>query len=236
MYIYIVSAANPTPPSRRSPKAGRDQVFAAADEILRSGHRPTIEAIQALLGGGSPNSVVTYLSAWYAELGERLNRAESPAVGLTPEVHRAALLLQAALARRTADGPNGESTEALIRGLRAEVLSLQTLLEELRGQRTQYLQRLADAGALLQKKEEDQQRLRADLLELKAALAVADDRLRRRAHRLPRTTSKTKPGGKMGRAKAKAGPKKPGTISRAESRRRTPAAKARRPAQRRVRR
>ena len=84
----------------RLAKAGRAQVFAAADEILVGGRRPTIEAIQARLGGGSPNSIVAYLKEWYAELGERLAHTDAPAEGLTPEVHQAALDLQRALARQ----------------------------------------------------------------------------------------------------------------------------------------
>jgi hypothetical protein len=235
MYYYGMEPQSPAQSSHRRPKAGRDQVFAAADEILRSGHRPTIDAIKGLLGGGSPNSVVAYLNAWYAELAERLYRAESPAEGLTPEVHRAALLLQAAAARRTSAGAIGDSTEALIRGLRAEVHSLQTLLDELRGQRAQYLQRLADAGALLLKRDEEQQGLRGELLELKSALAVADDRLRRRAPRPSRPTLK-KTATRRSQSKAKPRSKNPSRISRAGGRRRTPAPKAKRSAPRRARR
>jgi chromosome segregation ATPase len=224
------------PSERRRPKAGREQVFAAADEILRGGQRPTIDAIKALLGGGSPNSVVSYLSDWYAELAGRLGRAESPAEGLTPEVHRAALLLQAAVTRLKAEGTSGDTTDALIRSLRAEVVSLQTLLEELRGQRTQYVQRLADAGALLLKKDEEQKDLRAELLEAKSALAVADDRLRRRAPRPVKTDSERKPARRSKARNAKARPKKTSRISRAGARKRTPAAKAKRQALRRSRR
>jgi hypothetical protein len=103
----------------RQAKAGRAQVFAAADEILVGGRRPTIETIQVRLGGGSPNSIVAYLKEWYAELGERLARTEAPAEGLTSEVHRAALDLQRALVRQRPSDAATESTEALIRSLRA---------------------------------------------------------------------------------------------------------------------
>jgi hypothetical protein len=49
----------------RTAKASREHVFAAAEGILLAGRRPTIEAIQARLGGGSPNSIVAYLKDWY---------------------------------------------------------------------------------------------------------------------------------------------------------------------------
>jgi hypothetical protein len=167
--------------SSRVAKASRERVFAAADEALRGGRRPTIEAIQARLGGGSPNGILAYLKEWYSELGERLGLTETPAEGLTPEVHRAALVLQAALTRQAASGPAGESTEALIRSLRAEVLSLQMLLDELRGQRGRDQQLLADARALLVRRDEDLQACIASEAALKSTLAVAEDRLRRRA-------------------------------------------------------
>lgn len=220
---------------RRLPKAGRDQVFAAADEILRSGSRPTIDAIKGLLGGGSPNSVVAYLNAWYSELGERLDRAETPAEGLAPEIHRAALLLQAAVARRAPDGTSEETTDALIRSLRAEVLSLQTLLEEVRGQRAQYIQRLADARALLLRMDEEQRELRAELLEVKSALAVAEDRLRRRP---PRPAKPRTNGASINRTKvrkARDRPTRPIAISRAAASKKTPAAKSKRKAKPRTR-
>src|SRR5690606_31352240 len=104
-----------------------------------------------------------------------------PAEGLAPEVHRAALLLQATLARQAASGPVGETTEALIRSMRAEILSLQTLVEELRGQRAREQQQLANARALLVRKDEELQTNHASQLSLQAALAVAEDRLQRRA-------------------------------------------------------
>lgn len=174
---------------RRPPKAGRTQVFDAADKILRGGQRPTVDAIKALLGGGSPNSIVAYLGEWYGDLSERLKRADTPAEGLSREVHQAALILQRSIAANL-EGEEASATETLINGLRAETASQKVLLLELRDQRSHYLQRLADARALLASREEDLQELRGELLNLKAALAVADDRLRRRAIRsAPRTAA-----------------------------------------------
>lgn len=48
-------------------------VWTAADALLMSGQRPTIERIRQQLGRGSPNTVSPYLDAWFAGLGARLN-------------------------------------------------------------------------------------------------------------------------------------------------------------------
>lgn len=161
----------------RGPKASRSNVFAAADEILKGGRRPTVEALKLRLGGGSPNSILAYLGEWYAELGDRLERADTPAEGLMPELHRAALMLQRAALRP--DGPADDATEVLIRSMRAEVLSLKTLLDELRAQRARDHQLLADARAMLLRREEALQESAQNELSLQGALAVARDRLRR---------------------------------------------------------
>jgi hypothetical protein len=157
-----------------------NKIFAAADVILRGGRRPTIEAIQTLLGGGSPNSVVTYLNDWYADLARRLAATEVPALGLSPEVHRAARQLQAAVARQASGDLDTKTSDILIRSLRAEALSLQTLLNELRAQRARDQQLLADAEALLVTKDEELREVRADQLALRSGLAIALDRQRRR--------------------------------------------------------
>lgn len=173
----------------RLTKAGRAQVFAAADEILVERRRPTIEAIQARLGGGSPNSIVAYLKEWYAELGERLAQTETPAEGLAPDVHRAALELQRALARQRPSDAATESTEALIRSLRADVSSQQLLLDEMRAQRGRDQQAIADARALLLRKEDQLQELQAEHRDAVARLATLEQRLR---SRLAVTRAKTK--------------------------------------------
>lgn len=50
----------------------RDDVFQAADELLKAGERPTIERIRTHLGRGSPNTITGYLNEWFAGLGARL--------------------------------------------------------------------------------------------------------------------------------------------------------------------
>lgn len=217
----------------RLAKAGRAQVFAAADEILVGGRRPTIEAIQARLGGGSPNSIVAYLKEWYAELGERLAQTEAPAEGLAPEVHRAALDLQRALARQRPSNAATESTEALIRSLRAEVTSQQLLLDEMRAQRGRDQQAIADARALLLRKEDQLQYLQTEHREAVARLAVLQQRRRSRP-----AAAKTK--GKSSKPVRAARPK--ATVARPKLKKKSKSAvvrratRARKPARRPVRR
>lgn len=217
----------------RLAKAGRAQVFAAADEILVKGRRPTIEAIQARLGGGSPNSIVAYLKEWYAELGERLAQTEAPAEGLTPEVHRAALDLQRALARQRPSNAATESTEALIRSLRAEVSSQQLLLDETRAQRGRDQQAIADARALLLRKEDQLQDLQDEHREVVARLAVLEQRRRSRPVSAKKRSKTSKPV-RATRPKASAALPKPKKKSKLAAARR--ASRARNSARRTLRR
>lgn len=206
----------------RLPKAGREQVLAAADAILLAGQRPTIETIQARLGGGSPNSIVSYLRDWYRTLGERLAVANTPAEGLAPEVHQAALTLQRSLLRSpTSAGIASDSTEALIRSLRADSKSLQLLVDELRGQRGRDQQALADARALLLRKDEElrlqqesQAGLRIEVAKLRQRLEILTTSMdgitaRRRKNAEVATKPKTtKKGGVKSSAGTKKAPKK----------------------------
>lgn len=47
-------------------------VHTAADEIVATGERPTVERIRAHLGTGSPNTVTRWLDTWWQALGDRL--------------------------------------------------------------------------------------------------------------------------------------------------------------------
>jgi DNA repair exonuclease SbcCD ATPase subunit len=53
------------------------QVDTAADTLLRGGERPTIERVRAVLGTGSPNTVVRLLEDWWSRLGARLSAVEA---------------------------------------------------------------------------------------------------------------------------------------------------------------
>jgi hypothetical protein len=47
-------------------------VFTAADSLLVAGERPTVDRVRAVIGSGSPNTVVRHLDAWWAHAGQRL--------------------------------------------------------------------------------------------------------------------------------------------------------------------
>lgn len=49
-----------------------EEVWAAADTVLRLGERPTIERVRQHLGRGSPNTVGPMLDDWYGSLARRL--------------------------------------------------------------------------------------------------------------------------------------------------------------------
>ncbi len=180
------------PSDIRMAKASREHVFAAAEGILLAGRRPTIEAIQARLGGGSPNSIVAYLKDWYGDLGERLSTAQSPAEGLLPEVHQAALGLQRALRQAQKQGLEGQSDEALLRSLHAEIHSLRLVLDELRTQRASDQQALADARAFLVRRDEELQRLNVAQIKALSQVAVLEQRLRARHAATARSVPKKK--------------------------------------------
>jgi hypothetical protein len=71
---YMSEATTPPPrvgPPSRGVTAG--DVERAADSLLRSGERPTIDRIRERLGSGSPNTVNPLLDAWWKRLGSRLD-------------------------------------------------------------------------------------------------------------------------------------------------------------------
>jgi chromosome segregation ATPase len=51
----------------------QDEIWAAADALLKGGLRPTIERVRQKMGRGSPNTVSPMLEAWFASLGPRLD-------------------------------------------------------------------------------------------------------------------------------------------------------------------
>src|SRR5277367_5179714 len=67
----------PTSPPRRLGPAPRgitqSDVSHAADTLLRSGERPTIEKVRAKIGKGSPNTINPMLDAWWKTLSARLD-------------------------------------------------------------------------------------------------------------------------------------------------------------------
>ena len=61
-----------TAPRRRAARISQADVFAAADALLVTGARPTIDRVRMKLGRGSPNTINDHLDAWWAKLGARL--------------------------------------------------------------------------------------------------------------------------------------------------------------------
>jgi hypothetical protein len=175
-----MSPAVPNFPEKASePKASRVRVWQAADRILRSGRRPTVEGVRELLGGGSPNSVTAYINDWYRELGGRLAAAETPlagfptdAVSLLTELWRLASKDQPGT--RTSVSEDDAASRLIVAerdALEAEAKSLQTLNQELQRHRAGAEKSLAEARALLARREAalDEERSRTAALE--AALA-----------------------------------------------------------------
>ncbi|MGJ7524061.1 DNA-binding protein [Variovorax sp. GB1P17] len=54
------------------------EVWDAADRLLRNQERPTTERVRVELGTGSPNTVQPMLNRWYANLGKRLRLPGEP--------------------------------------------------------------------------------------------------------------------------------------------------------------
>jgi len=83
------AALPPEAPPRRAAPVNREQVFAAAWELTREGHRPTIDRIRMRLGGGtprgSPNTVNAHLNEWWSQLSLRLADRPGAALPALPE-------------------------------------------------------------------------------------------------------------------------------------------------------
>ena len=65
--------AAPTPYGTPNRGVNLGDVSQAADALLRTGERPTVEKIRAAIGRGSPNTVGPLLDAWWKRLAGRLD-------------------------------------------------------------------------------------------------------------------------------------------------------------------
>ena len=167
--------------SAPEPKASRVRVWQACDRVLRSGRRPTVEGIREILGGGSPNSVTAYINDWYRDLGSRLAAAETPlagfpqqAVSLMTELWRIAATDQAKAC--DSDGADDTATRMLAAerdALEAETNALQTLNQELQRHRSSVEKSLAEARALLSRREAALEEERSRAASLEQALVQA---------------------------------------------------------------
>jgi hypothetical protein len=66
------SASVVTLQPKRAARISADDVFAAADCVLGNGQKPTIQAVRAKMGRGSPNTIQTHLDEWWSLLGRRI--------------------------------------------------------------------------------------------------------------------------------------------------------------------
>lgn len=113
------------------------QVWAAADQLLAEGLRPTIERVRQKIGRGSPNTVSPMLERWFATLGKRLGSGsgvsvQGPAANAMPPA-----LLQ--VARQLWDAARGEAAktqaqqaEALRREIELKAAALEDQQVQLR--------------------------------------------------------------------------------------------------------
>jgi len=172
----------PNPPeSAPEPKASRVRVWQACDRVLRSGRRPTVEGIREILGGGSPNSVTAYINEWYRELGSRLAAAETPLAGFPPEavslmteLWRLAATDQAKA--RDSEAADDTATRMLAAerdSFEADAKALQTLNQELQRHRSTAEKSLAEARALLSRREAALEEERSRAASLEQALVQA---------------------------------------------------------------
>lgn len=70
----------------------QEDVWAAADQLVADGLRPTIERVRQKIGRGSPNTVSPMLDTWFATLGSRLgvtDEKKATAGDLPPPVRQA---------------------------------------------------------------------------------------------------------------------------------------------------
>ena len=173
--------------NRREIRASRGQVFAAADRALKSGRRPTQDGVRTDLGGGSLNSINTYLNEWYQDVGSRLSRSEEPVKGVPSEASDLLLQLWRLAIKTTGAGKatDAESEELRIMRLQrdaamAQASALQTLNAELTRHRTTAERSLSETRALLMRREaaleeERQARTRTEqeLIRCKVAQEIA---------------------------------------------------------------
>ena len=112
-------------------------VWAAADQLLAEGLRPTIERVRQKIGRGSPNTVSPMLEHWFSTLGKRLDMG--PGRNLPPGVEDTTVplvVMQAAqtlwdLAREDAAKTQIRQAEALREEIAERATSLDTRQSEL---------------------------------------------------------------------------------------------------------
>jgi hypothetical protein len=130
------------------------QVWAAADQLLAEGLRPTIERVRQKIGSGSPNTVSPMLERWFATLGKRLGQGSGVALhnasqeGIPPALLQIAQKLWEA-AREEAARAQAQQTEALRRDHELKAVALGEQQEQLRQREVAFEQARASLESAL---------------------------------------------------------------------------------------
>lgn len=89
----------------------QEAVNAAADRLLETGERPTIERVRAALGTGSPNTLIRLLDVWWADLGQRL-RTQAAKIAL-PEAPASVAAVASKLWEHALESAQNHAEQAL---------------------------------------------------------------------------------------------------------------------------
>ena len=160
-------------------------VFTACDALLLAGERPTIERVRQTIGRGSPNTVSPMLDAWFKGLGRRLQ--DPGAFAAPPDVPEPILqaaqhfwevalsLARADIDRRVHEGLAANAAE-LATEKEAAAAAVASAAEL--GTHVARLQsELAEQSALLDQARQSLAAEGARVVELRAALSLAGERL-----------------------------------------------------------
>lgn len=141
--------------SRSSRGIQEPQVWAAADQLLAEGLRPTIERVRQKIGSGSPNTVSPMLERWFATLGKRLGHSTEVSLlggaqdGTPPALLKIAKNLWEA-AREEAARAQAQNAEAMRREFELRAAALDGQQEQLRQREAAFEQTRASLeGALV---------------------------------------------------------------------------------------
>ncbi len=130
------------------------QVWAAADQLLAEGLRPTIERVRQKIGSGSPNTVSPMLERWFATLGKRLGGGSTTPAQSPPTNAMPPALLQVAhqlwdAVRGEAAKTQAQQAEALRREIELKTAALDDQQAQLRQREAAFEQTRASLeGAL----------------------------------------------------------------------------------------
>jgi chromosome segregation ATPase len=115
------------------PGVTREQVFEAADALLREGQTPTVVGVRTKLGGGSPNTITPLLAEWKAQNETRRVEALPP----LPEPIESAM--------RQVWGTAWQSAQAQLEGEREALAKAREGIEQERNQMLAEISRLDNA-------------------------------------------------------------------------------------------